>query len=166
MCTTQQNTDRYSGTHKGDSDFHGGPETPSPTGMPSAPISRTPVLEGEVCVSDTRERERDILDAANRLCNFNVQLMAHIETLRSRILELEDENSSLQKKVARQSAPSQGDESLIHLLQIEVADLERQLYHAKAARKAAEENEAAAMERADMISAMLEQTVTTENDQE
>lgn len=162
MCTTQHTTERHPqlGMNKGDSNFHGGPETPSPPGMPSVPFARTPALEGEVCVSDKREREREILDAAKRLCDFNVQLMAHIETLRSRILELEEENSSLRQKVERQSAPSQGDESLIHLLQVEVADLERQLYHAKAARKSAEENEAAARERADMISAMLEQTVT------
>ncbi|KAI8104227.1 hypothetical protein M9434_002787 [Picochlorum sp. BPE23] len=162
MCTTQHNTDRHpqSGRNKGNSNFHGGPETPSPLGMHSVPIARTPVLEGEVCVSDKREREQEVLDAANRLCDFNVQLMAHIETLRSRILELEEENSSLRQKVDGQPTPSQGDESVIHLLQVEVADLERQLYHAKIARKSAEENEAAARERADMISAMFEQFVT------
>lgn len=102
----------------------------------------------------------NVLDMATSLCDLNVELLTHIGMLRTRVLQLEDENERLYSLVHKQGSnsgknTSQGDDTLISVLQAEIADLERQLYLAKSARKSAEATAEALDTKAKMLSEML-----------
>lgn len=104
-------------------------------------------------------RGADVLDIASNLCDFNVELLTLVEMLRTRVLELERENSRLYTLVRQgtnvDQGVSEGDDTLIRVLQAEIADLERQLHLAKAARKSAEATSEALGIKAKILSDVL-----------
>lgn len=147
-------------------------------GGTSAPATPSPSYHhgiGNLCDRTSAEKEfirgryeEDVVDVAAKLCDVNIELMAHIELLRARILELENENERLYRLVRKQEMReettlpmSEGDETLIRVLQAEIADLERQVYLAKAARKSAEATSEALDTKAKMLSELLKKQILT-----
>lgn len=103
-------------------------------------------------------RGDDALDIAANMWDCNVELLTLVDMLRTRVLELERENSRLYALVKHQGKDqhtSEGDDSLICVLQAEIADLERQLHLAKAARKSAEATSEALDTKAKILSDVL-----------
>ena len=130
----------------------------------SAPTTPSPshhhqMMQGNVHVPVGRYqpdgRRGDVLGMADTLCDFNIELLTLVETLRSRVLELERENDRLYSLVKKENNVSEGDDVLIGVLQAEIADLQRQLHVAKVARKSAEATSEALDTKAKLLSDML-----------
>ena len=123
------------------------PPTPSPSHH----------ITGNVSARYASDSSGDgVLDIATNLCDFNAELLTLVEMLRSRVLELERENSRLYSLLKESDKTvSEGDDTLIRVLQAEIADLERQLHQAKAARKSAEATSEALETKAKILSDVL-----------
>ena len=101
------------------------------------------------------EYSADILNVAARLCDLNIQLMSHLEGLKSRSAQLEEENRILKNRIASsRENMNEGTQNLVEVLQADIADLQRQLHKAKASRRATEEELKATKQRADMMAMM------------
>ena len=102
---------------------------------------------GKVGTSEAR-----VLSLATEVCDHNIQLTSHVETLRARVLELEDENARL-KRV--DSVPV-GVEKMVELLQADIAGTQRELELLKVAKRAVDEDLAGEREKNLMLTEMLE----------
>lgn len=123
---------------------------------------------------DILARERDECDrvvqqASNIACDLrdeNIALMTENDMLKSRIEELEMLMESMKREHAKSNrhqdgnaSHQEGNEQLIAVLQVEIADKERQLYKAHKARAAAEEAFNAVSHRAEMLAQQVEHLV-------
>jgi len=113
---------------------------------------------GTTCVSHCvrEEYSTEVLNVASRLCDLNIQLMSHLEVLKSRSDTLEEENRILKNRIASsRESMNEGTRNLIEVLQADIADLQRQLHKAKSSRRAAEEELKATKQRAEMMALMI-----------
>jgi len=102
------------------------------------------------------EYSTEVLNVASRLCDLNIQLMSHLEVLKSRSDTLEEENRILKNRIASsRESMNEGTRNLIEVLQADIADLQRQLHKAKSSRRAAEEELKATKQRAEMMALMI-----------
>jgi len=132
------------------------PTTPSPSHH-----HQMMMMHGQGNVHVPADRyQSDVLGMADTLCDFNIELLTVVETLRSRVLELERENNRLYSLVKQKHNVSEGDDVLIGVLQAEIADLQRQLHVAKVARKSAEATSEALDTKAKLLSDMLSSHVS------
>ena len=117
---------------------------------------------GEQCLESERAVAALTVDritaAACTLRDANVQLTAEVDVLRARVAQAESE-AALAARSAREGQNEEGNEQLISVLQVEIADLERQLHRAHRARVSATETQEAATQRADILAQQLQQMV-------
>lgn len=114
-------------------DLGGDISTPSPqtSGLPRAV---------RIASSPTGDRGTEqyvdadaVLALATEVCDQNMQLMSHVETLRARVLELEDENERLR---CLDSSVPVGVEKMVDMLQADIAGLQRELALLKVSKRA------------------------------
>ena len=97
--------------------------------------------------------EASVLALATEVCDHNIQLTSHVETLRARVLELEYANARLRR--AENSVPV-GVEKMVELLQADIAGMQRELELLKIAKRAVDEDLEAERQKNAMLTEMLE----------
>ena len=101
-------------------------------------------------------------DIASSFRDATIELTAETNVLRARIAELEHSMHAMQlgtdakQQQKQQDEEDVGNEQLIAALQVEIADLERQVHRAHRSKVAALENEDAALQRADILGKQVE----------
>jgi hypothetical protein len=101
--------------------------------------------------------EAYVLALATEVCDHNIQLTSHVETLRARVLELEDENARLKR--SDNSVPM-GVEKMVELLQADIAGIQRELELLKVAKRAVDEDLEAERLKNGMLTEMLETAIS------
>ena len=98
--------------------------------------------------------EEYVLALATEVCDHNIQLTSHVETLRARVLELEDDNARLRKR--SEDTVAVGVEKMVELLQADIAGMQRELELLKVAKRAVDEDLEAERLKNGMLTEMLE----------
>jgi len=109
--------------------------------------------ERQLCASAVQQAN----DAACILRDANIELSGEVDILRGRVEELEMELTSVTSDKTRETFCEEGNEQFIAVLQVEIADLERQLQRAQRSRTASGEAEAAATQRSEILAQQVEQ---------
>lgn len=135
----------------------------STTGMPKDGMPEgktTTVREEEISSALGRTSAvtefRDKVHAQTNIHGAVLQLLSLVECLQSRVMQLEKENAML-RSIARQH--QDGEETMFRILQTDIADLQRQMYSMKIAKRTAEENESASIQRAEILAMQLEHSI-------
>ena len=124
------------------------PRPPNPLVLQSA--SRHPSTSAASPDSD------DVLSLAAEVTDCNIILASHVETLRARVMELEDENDVLRQR-ERAGVGAAGTEALVDRLQADIADVQRECALLKVAKRNAEAELAGVREQNAMLQAILEE---------
>jgi hypothetical protein len=123
--------------------------TPSPG--PAAVLPCSPPSDN---ASWTKQASVDeVLALTSSVCDYNIRLAAHVETLRARVLELEDENRRL--KGLGSGAVQVGVEKMVDTLVADIAELRRELSLLKAAKRSDDAELEAERRKSEMLAELL-----------
>ena len=106
------------------------PRPPNPLVLQSA--SRRPSTS-----ASSPDSSDDVLSLAAEVTDCNIILASHVETLRARVMELEDENDVLRQR-ERAGLGAAGTEALVDRLQADIADVQRECALLKVAKRNAD----------------------------
>jgi hypothetical protein len=123
------------------------PRPPNPLVLQSA--SRRPSTS-----ASSPDSSDDVLSLAAEVTDCNIILASHVETLRARVMELEDENDVLRQR--ERAGLGAGTEALVDRLQADIADVQRECALLKVAKRNADAELAGMREQNAMLQAILE----------
>lgn len=126
-------------------------DTPSPA--PKAPHTRDEPTSSPDALNSQLD---DALALASAVCDYNIRLAAHVETLRARVLELEDENATLRQR--EKAGAAVGVEKMVDVLQADIAGLQRELTLLKVAKRHTEADLEGLKAQNEMLKGMLSTT--------